>query len=76
MYQSISASGGATPGGAAESGREANGEALFVTRAKLNCGVHRGKGPSGVRRFTCIGTTAHCSLCQRASCAASLWPSV
>src|ERR1700737_1880562 len=43
MYQWIPASGGAIPSGAAENGREANGEALFVARANLNGGVHPGK---------------------------------
>ena len=39
MYQAIPA----VPAGAAENGNEANGEALFVARARFNGGLQPGK---------------------------------
>ena len=43
MYQWVPASNGTVPVGAAAHGREANGEALFVCRARLEGGLHPGK---------------------------------
>lgn len=43
MYLWVHATGGAVPDGAAANGNEADGEPLFVARAKVHDGVHPGK---------------------------------